>query len=110
MARRVGSEVIEHWTVRTAFNKPRQETLAREYRGCWPQFNAGAEEGAVLSTAAGFWIPADFPVLDAEDFLVWRRYPGERYGVEGEVNRWYTRRGQLRACYVPVERIASEAS
>lgn len=117
MAKRIGSEVVEYWRARPPeFNKPRQYEKVITWRGCWVNFSIGEEgEGvngndAVLSSTPAFWIPYEVTVFDAEDYLVWEAYPGERYGVSGEVARLVDRRGRLRANIVPTERIASEGS
>lgn len=121
MAKRIGAERVEYWKlVPSGFNRPRSFEKVAEWHGCWPQFPTGVAsvsggEGVagndnVISSVAAFWIPQDVEVSSSDDYLVWARYPEERYGVDGEVTRLYTRRGQLRACVVPVERVASEAT
>lgn len=121
MSKRIGAERVEYWRrVPSGFNQPKRFEKVAEWSGCWPQFptgvasvsggqGVGGNEG-VISSVASFWIPQDVVVYDSEDYLVWARYPDEKYGIDGEATRIYTRRGQLRACVLPVERIASEAS
>lgn len=105
MAKRIGSEVVEHWTVGKAeFNKPRTPRLVAEYRGCWPNFISAEQDETQLTSVAGFWIPADFSPISGDDYLVWKRYPNEIYDIEGDVERVYTRRGQLRAVVARVEK------
>lgn len=107
MARRLGAEVVQHWTLGPEqFGKKREPVLKDTYQGCWVEFDS-TDEGTssqqnVATILAGLWIPKDLTVDDADDFFIWTRYPDEKYRAGGKVGRYYNRRGQLRAAYVPV--------
>lgn len=109
MTRPIGREVFQHWGKGPeVFGEAREDVQLERLTGCWPEFKS-TDEGVgehrnVAEVIVGVWIPQDFKVDSAGgDYFVWERYPDERYYIEGKVGRYITRRGQLKACYVPVE-------
>lgn len=107
MAKRLGNETVQHWTPgMEQYGKPRQDTLVAELPQCWMEYNSRAEgetEENLTSVLSSIWVPAEVNILDADDYFVWTRRPNEKYRVTRDIARWYDRRGNLRACVIPVE-------
>lgn len=108
MARRLGNETVQLWTPgMEQYGKPRNDELVAEFGQCWMEFQSSDEgvsqHGNVASILTAIWIPAEVELQDSDDYFVWTRRPNEKYRTTGDVGRWYDRRGQLRACTVPVE-------
>lgn len=107
MARRLGAETIELWTKgEERFGQKREARLVRTFQQCWVEFRS-SDEGSgenenIMSLLSAMWIPAEVELEDADDYFVWTRRPNEKYSTDGDVGRHYDRRGNLRACVVPV--------
>src|SRR5699024_220984 len=108
MARRVGNERVTLWTRgMEQYGKPRTDEVVAEFTGCWMEYNS-ADEGVnnqrkITYVLSSIRIPAEVELQDADDYFVWDRRPKETYRTDGDVVRYYERRGGLRACVVPVE-------
>lgn len=107
MARRIGSEVLQHWTKGVEqFGSDGELEMVNEYRGCWVEFKSSDENAGsagVDTVIMGLWIPARLTVSERDDFFIWAKDPETKYRTAGKVGLYYNRRGQLRASYIPVE-------
>lgn len=114
MARRIGAETVELWTRGIEqYGQPRKDELVATYQQCWVEYSSTDEgvnthegmaaHGNLAAILSSIWIPAEVELQDADDYFIWTRRPGEKYRTDGDVGRYYDRRGQLRACVVPVE-------
>lgn len=107
MARRIGAEKVELWTPgMEQYGKAKSDELVAEFTGCWMEFSTaqGANElqENIASVLSSIWVPAEVELQDADDYFVWTRRPSEKYRTDGDVSRYYDRRGNLRACVIPV--------
>lgn len=108
MARRLGNETVTLWTKgMEQYGRPRAEVKLAEFKGCWVGPSETSEGVAtqenVSSSTLSFWIPAEVELKDSDDYFVWARRPDEKYDVVGLVDRYYDRRGNLRACEIAAE-------
>ena len=109
MARRIGAEVVRHYKIIEGdLKRPKRAELVGTYRGCWMSFGSSTEgmgtNENVQVTPVGVWIPQNVSVHGADDYFVWERHPDDELEADGDVARWLTRRGQLRACFIPLRK------
>jgi len=107
MAKRIGAEKFTHWTKGVEqFGEEGEPRIVDTYSGCWPEMKTSDEaagSAGIDTVLVGLWVPAKVEIHESDDYFTWPKQPDIKYRTAGKVGLLYTRRGQLRASYIPVE-------